>query len=94
MSKTIKGTSFMNRIKDAIDALRGKPHHSMTLGIEVKRCKDCTREMPQLGRWDKVRDGRWACSFCGAETEMPSPYCPWCGQKQVIIKGLTKEGEA
>ena len=36
-------TTLRDRIKDAINALRGKPHHSMTLGLEIKRCDKCSR---------------------------------------------------
>lgn len=36
-------TTLRDRIKDAINALRGKPHHSMTLGLEIKRCDKCNR---------------------------------------------------
>lgn len=45
MEKTIKPTSLWDRIKDALAALRGKPHHYMSLGVEVKRCSDCQQEL-------------------------------------------------
>lgn len=95
MGKTIKPTSLGDRIKEAITALRGKPHHSMTLGVEVKRCSECDREEVRTGYnlADKV-DGEWfKCSECGYgmndwysedESQMPNnelQYCPNCGAR-------------
>lgn len=94
MSGEAHKTTLKDRIKNALAAFKGEPLKSITYGIEVKRCKDCTREMPQLGHWAEIRSGRWACSSCGIETEIPSLYCPWCGQKQALVRGMTKEGEA
>ena len=98
MSKTITGTTIKDRIKDAIEALRGKPHHSMTLGIEVKRCRECERDKPRRGTWEKCFfDTRkelygYTCSACcygsyhSHECKPIWDYCPNCGAKM--------EGEA
>ena len=38
---TISQTTFMDRIKNAIRAFKGKPIQSISLGIDVKRCDEC-----------------------------------------------------
>jgi hypothetical protein len=37
----VKKTTFAGRIRNAWRALRGKPVGSLTLGVNVKQCKDC-----------------------------------------------------
>ena len=37
----MKKHTFMDRIRGAGRALRGKPVGSISLGVEVKPCKDC-----------------------------------------------------
>lgn len=39
----IKKITIWGRIRDAAHALRGKPAHGITLGVEVKRCDQCDR---------------------------------------------------
>lgn len=34
-------TTFMDRVRRAIRAFKGKPLGSLTFGVEVKQCKDC-----------------------------------------------------
>lgn len=37
----VKKTTFAGRIRNAWRAFRGKPCDTLTLGVNVKQCKDC-----------------------------------------------------
>lgn len=59
----IKRTTFIDRIKNAVDAFIGKPLGSITYGLDIKKCSDC--------KYKRVEDGsvlylcdRRACEEC------------------------------
>lgn len=68
----IKKTTLIDRLKDALRAFRGKPAKGLniSLGVEVKSCKDCERE---------------DCSKCVYRVELEKlialPGCNECGAK-------------
>ena len=53
MNKIIKGGTFGQRIKAAVRAFQGKPAHTISLGLEIKRCSECEP----------------ICSLCGAKIQ-------------------------
>ena len=80
----MKKSTFMNRIRNAWRALRGKPASSITLGVEVKRCSECERCEPREGKWVEGDYGetlKLACSACGSPFEYRTTFCPDCGAK-------------
>lgn len=92
MNKAHK-TTIKDRIKNALQALKGKPSHSITYGIEVHRCDKCEREEPRPGKWVKGyldADRKlyiFRCNACeygsyhGFKKIPIWSYCPNCGAR-------------
>ena len=57
MAKIQTGRTLRERISDAIRAFRGKPVHTIQLGVRVVRCDECEP----------------LCSLCGAKIEAAGP---------------------
>ena len=89
-------TTIKDRMKNAWRSFKGDPLAAViSYGVEVKQCKDCKREEVREGIWLAASSKTWECSFCRCETDTPSLFCPWCGQKQEQVQKLeSKEGEA
>lgn len=37
----VKGTGFINRMKNAVKAFKGKPIDTLYFGVDLKRCDEC-----------------------------------------------------
>lgn len=59
----------------------------LTMGIEVKSCKDCERIEPLKGTWLPTDwDDFYTCSVCKTMRFPASKFCPDCGALMSINK--------
>jgi hypothetical protein len=73
----------------------------LTMGVELKSCKDCSRVEPLEGSWlpSEIDCEDFKCSVCGGAAwyynrVQTSRYCPNCGAFMINFKEEIQNGRS